>query len=762
MSVPPEQFARIAGRVNLELLHTKQVVLVGVGTVGSQIAEELANSGVGHLRLIDGDTLETVNLVRHVLAQRFVGMNKAEGMTLHLSEEISTLQVDALPRYVNGDMSDDDLDSLLEGADLIVAATDDREAQRRIGRRALALDVPAMFPALYGDDGGEVVVQRSPRLPCFLCWDGFRTDNERLRGVTALNADTLALIQLAVRLCLGILDGDSPYARLFVPSVQDRRPRQLFVQNEFGLAIRPLERRPNCPSCAVGPASPRQQTPDTPDTPPHSFGEFAHSVELATQAVLPWAAAVLAGSLGLSLVIALATAHSFGVYDKAGYVYGRALGFLLETLAITSLSAIAASWTAELLAQRVAPSQSGYVSAITRRGDYRRIILIAAVGPAIFLYLTHGFGPITPPPWWWLIAPFSICIAHVTYLTWDRFRVDPVTPSAYWIGGAAISTFLFVAAIGGLPDTTAGPLPEAPPITTTTTREPEETTEEAPANEQREILEEEAAEQEPPEWFEPCVSTEAATEIAPVTAFHCAPGKIAVTLEYFAERSEANHALFDRAHEVGAARIESSCPSEVPSVQRFELHEEGEENKGFLLCFIEDGRIHYAWTNTSEYESRYTEAKFPSPHVRAAQQWWSAPDENGWRELPIESYPSRYKPCEAAYPEGRAVEAVNCTPGEPVIKLEFFPEWRMANAYFQERLSALEINPQGRCASAIPAVERFAYVDQEGDQTSGRLLCFVRRGKLVYAWVKPTLRLAGEAEFQSVDPQPAEQWWRGR
>jgi molybdopterin/thiamine biosynthesis adenylyltransferase len=244
--------------VNLTLLDTRRVVIVGVGTVGSQIAEELANSGVGQLRLIDGDRLEITNLVRHVLPQRFIGSNKAEALTLYLSEEISTLRPEAVSRYVDESLSESDLDKLLADADLIVAATDDRDTQRRLGRRALALDIPAIFPALYGDEGGEVVVQRSPRLPCFLCWDGFRSADAQLRGVTALNADTLALIQLAVRLSIGVLDGESSYSRLFVPGLRDPRPLQLFVQSAVALASRPLDRRPNCPACAVGPARPDQ------------------------------------------------------------------------------------------------------------------------------------------------------------------------------------------------------------------------------------------------------------------------------------------------------------------------------------------------------------------------------------------------------------------------------------------------------------------------------------------------------------------------
>lgn|GEM_PF-6219447 len=258
MSVPPEQFSRIAASVNLGLLDRQLVVIVGVGTVGSQVANELARSGVGRLRLIDGDTLEITNLVRHVLGQQHIGRNKAEALTEYLADELPTLRAEALPRYVDETLNDAELDALLDDAHLVVAATDDREAQRRIGRRALALDIPALFPALYGNRGGEVVVQLGPEFPCFMCWDGFREETERLRAVTALNLDTLDIVQLAGRLCLGILDESSSYAELLRPERGEPQP-QLFTRNEFALAVRPIQRRVGCPSCSVGPAPRRQE-----------------------------------------------------------------------------------------------------------------------------------------------------------------------------------------------------------------------------------------------------------------------------------------------------------------------------------------------------------------------------------------------------------------------------------------------------------------------------------------------------------------------
>lgn len=269
MSGPPEQFARVAGRVNLSLLAAKQVVVIGVGSVGSQVAKELANDGVGHLRLIDHDIFEEANLPRHALTRAHLGMNKAEGTGLFLASETPTLKAEAVPLKIDDSISDTEFDQLVRDVDLIVATTDDHVVQRRIGRRALSLDIPAIFPGLYARKGGEVFVQRSPRHPCFLCWDGHRPVTQALRGVSATNADILAIIQLAVWLCEGILDPRSDYAQDFlVAAPGDERPPQLFVQNDLALTRQTIEWVENCPSCAVGPPPRTSPPPPRPFTQP--------------------------------------------------------------------------------------------------------------------------------------------------------------------------------------------------------------------------------------------------------------------------------------------------------------------------------------------------------------------------------------------------------------------------------------------------------------------------------------------------------------
>ncbi len=48
-------------------LEASSVLVCGCGALGSMIAERLVRAGVGHLRLIDRDFIETNNLQRQVL-----------------------------------------------------------------------------------------------------------------------------------------------------------------------------------------------------------------------------------------------------------------------------------------------------------------------------------------------------------------------------------------------------------------------------------------------------------------------------------------------------------------------------------------------------------------------------------------------------------------------------------------------------------------------------------------------------------------------
>ena len=67
----PNPFSRTAlliGEDQIENLKTKRIAVFGVGGVGGYVVEALARTGIGHLVLIDNDTVSLTNLNRQIIA----------------------------------------------------------------------------------------------------------------------------------------------------------------------------------------------------------------------------------------------------------------------------------------------------------------------------------------------------------------------------------------------------------------------------------------------------------------------------------------------------------------------------------------------------------------------------------------------------------------------------------------------------------------------------------------------------------------------
>ena len=66
-----DQYSRtrlLLGAEGLDRLRAARVALFGLGGVGGYTAEALARSGIGHMDLIDDDTVSLTNLNRQLLA----------------------------------------------------------------------------------------------------------------------------------------------------------------------------------------------------------------------------------------------------------------------------------------------------------------------------------------------------------------------------------------------------------------------------------------------------------------------------------------------------------------------------------------------------------------------------------------------------------------------------------------------------------------------------------------------------------------------
>jgi len=84
------------GKLN-ENLSDSKVLLVGAGALGSQIAELLVRGSVDQLLIMDGDVLETGNLIRHTLSLDEVGEDKAVALKERLESLSPHAEVQSFP-----------------------------------------------------------------------------------------------------------------------------------------------------------------------------------------------------------------------------------------------------------------------------------------------------------------------------------------------------------------------------------------------------------------------------------------------------------------------------------------------------------------------------------------------------------------------------------------------------------------------------------------------------------------------------------------
>lgn len=96
--------ARIYGSVGLERLRDARVAVVGLGGVGSWVAEACARSGIGHLTLIDLDHVAESNINRQVHAlDSTVGAAKVQVLARRIADINPACVVDAIEEFVDAD-----------------------------------------------------------------------------------------------------------------------------------------------------------------------------------------------------------------------------------------------------------------------------------------------------------------------------------------------------------------------------------------------------------------------------------------------------------------------------------------------------------------------------------------------------------------------------------------------------------------------------------------------------------------------------------
>lgn len=153
-----------AGQLKLLDSH---VTLCGCGALGTVLANALVRAGVGHLRLVDRDFIETNNLQRQVLFDEHdvaENLPKAEAGARKLSAINSSVHVEP----VVTDIDRTNILELCQDADLILDGTDNFEIRYLINDVAVKLGKPWVYGGCIGSHGQTMTILPG-QTPCLRC-----------------------------------------------------------------------------------------------------------------------------------------------------------------------------------------------------------------------------------------------------------------------------------------------------------------------------------------------------------------------------------------------------------------------------------------------------------------------------------------------------------------------------------------------------------------------------------------------------------------
>ncbi len=152
-NVWPERFRRNFGLLaaqDLARLLQGSALVLGCGGLGGHVAELLARSGVGSIRLVDNDVFDESNLNRQrFCSERVLGQPKASVVLDALGDVASHVQAEAL-RVV---AQEDNLPDLVAGMDVALDCLDNITAKTALERAALAAGVPFIHGSVLREEG---------------------------------------------------------------------------------------------------------------------------------------------------------------------------------------------------------------------------------------------------------------------------------------------------------------------------------------------------------------------------------------------------------------------------------------------------------------------------------------------------------------------------------------------------------------------------------------------------------------------------------
>ncbi|RMR34860.1 UBA/THIF-type protein/FAD binding protein [Pseudomonas syringae pv. coriandricola] len=173
------------GAQGQERLRNGKVVVVGAGGVKSSMLMILAAAGVGHIRIIEFDTVELSNLNRQILYRTSdIGISKGQAAKKTLQDLNPEIKIELIEKK----LADENIDELLEGFSLIVEGGMSPSGRNLVNEYCLKKNKVMVHASAQFSYGYVFTVVPKKRTACFACIFPEDHTREEHTGAVPVNA----------------------------------------------------------------------------------------------------------------------------------------------------------------------------------------------------------------------------------------------------------------------------------------------------------------------------------------------------------------------------------------------------------------------------------------------------------------------------------------------------------------------------------------------------------------------------------------------
>jgi molybdopterin/thiamine biosynthesis adenylyltransferase len=154
------------GGIGQTKLLNSTITIIGVGGLGSPVAYYLTAAGIGHLKIVDFDTVEVSNLHRQILHFTH-DINKEK--TKSAFEKLHSLNPDVDIEILNEMITPHNVKSILQNSNFVIEGSDNIQTKMLINDACISLKIPFTIAGVLRFHGQIMSVIPERKTTCYRC-----------------------------------------------------------------------------------------------------------------------------------------------------------------------------------------------------------------------------------------------------------------------------------------------------------------------------------------------------------------------------------------------------------------------------------------------------------------------------------------------------------------------------------------------------------------------------------------------------------------